>query len=32
MIGVSGQELLRPVNLLGQHGAHQQMGPGHGAE
>ena len=32
MVGVSGQKLLRPVDLLGQHRAGQQMRPGHGAE
>ena len=28
MIRVSGQDLLRPVNLFGQHGADQHMRPG----
>ena len=32
MVGVSGQKLLGPVDLLGQHRPGQQVWPGHGAE
>jgi hypothetical protein len=32
MVRVSGQKLLRAIDLLGQHGAGQQVGPGHGAK
>src|SRR5690242_11136426 len=32
VIGMAGEDLLRPVQLLEQHAAHQQMRPGHLAE
>src|SRR6478735_4077482 len=31
VIGVSGEELLGPVDLLGQHRPGEEVGPGHGA-
>ena len=32
VIGVAGEELLGAVELLGQHGPGEQVGPGHGTE